>query len=562
MLLFPSFILAMFISMLLIPPLIKYAPKIGLVDIPDARKVHVNAIPRVGGVAMVIAALVPMLLWLPKSQEFVTFLVSVAIIYFFGVWDDRCDLNYKIKFFGQILAVVLVVIVGGVQIRYIPFMGLEPIAQWISIPLTIFTLLGITNAMNLVDGLDGLAGGTTLIGFGAISLLSYISTESTGSGNSYIALIAISIMGSTLGFLRFNTHPARIFMGDTGSQFLGFAIGTLAIMITQQDDMPYNSGIPLILLCWPIFDTLMVMFIRIYHGKSPFVADKNHIHHRLLALGLDHYEVVFVIYLVQAILATIAFSLRNYADFYVISTYLSINVLAIIFIRWASVNNGRFRITPASPDSDHETNVNNGNRLGSYIQSIVKKGVLADTAFYLSLLSIPVAFIFTMAVMNPSLDPKESFSIAVSSLVIAITMLLITIINWNEQFKLFERIGLYMLAALIVYITNDLPPTIGEVNHLINAFFVLLAIIVVIGFRFSRDNKFEVTTLDFLVIFAVIMLNTTPMIPGSYAVLGLRLILFFYMLEYLISSINKMRNILRFSSCLMLSIIAARGFLI
>ncbi|THB69784.1 MAG: undecaprenyl/decaprenyl-phosphate alpha-N-acetylglucosaminyl 1-phosphate transferase, partial [Gammaproteobacteria bacterium] len=314
MLLFPSFILAMFISMLLIPPLIRFAPRIGLVDIPDERKVHVNAIPRVGGVAMVIAALVPMLLWLPKSQEFVIFLISVAIIYFFGVWDDRSDLNYKIKFFGQILAVVLVVIIGGVQIRYIPFMGLEPIAQWISIPLTIFTLLGITNAMNLVDGLDGLAGGTTLIGFGAIGLLSYISTESTGSGNPYIALIAISIMGSTLGFLRFNTHPARIFMGDTGSQFLGFAIGTLAIMVTQQDDMPYNPGIPLILLCWPIFDTLMVMFIRICQGKSPFVADKNHIHHRLLALGLDHYEVVFVIYLVQAILATIAFSLRNYAD--------------------------------------------------------------------------------------------------------------------------------------------------------------------------------------------------------------------------------------------------------
>ncbi len=552
----------MFISMLLIPPLIRFAPRIGLVDIPDERKVHVNAIPRVGGVAMVIAALVPMLLWLPKSQEFVTFLVSVAIIYFFGVWDDRSDLNYKIKFFGQILAVVLVVIVGDVQIRYIPFMGLEPVPQWISIPLTIFTLLGITNAMNLVDGLDGLAGGTTLIGFGAIGLLSYISTESTGSGNPHIALIAISIMGSTLGFLRFNTHPARIFMGDTGSQFLGFVIGVLAIMITQQDDLPYNPGIPLILLCWPIFDTLMVMFIRIYQGKSPFVADKNHIHHRLLSLGLDHYEVVFVIYLVQAILATIAFSLRNFADFYVISIYILINIMAIIFIRWTNRNKDRFRITATTSDIDQDISQNSSNRLGSYIQSLVKKGVLADTAFYLSLLTIPAAFIFTMVVMSSSLDPKESFSIAVSSMVIAATMLLVAIINWNEHFKLFERIGLYMLAALIVYITNDLPPVIGEVNHLINAFFVILAIIVVIGFRFSRDNRFEVTTLDFLVIFAVIMLNTTPLIPGSYAVLGLRLILFFYMLEYLISSITKMWNILRLASCLMLSIIAARGFLI
>ena len=560
MLLFPSFILAMFISMLLIPPLIKFAPRIGLVDIPDERKVHVNIIPRVGGIAMVIAAIIPMLLWLPKNTEYLAFLASVLIIFFFGVWDDRSDLNYKIKFFGQILAVVLVVIVGDVQIRHIPFLGLEPVSEWISIPLTIFTLLGITNAMNLVDGLDGLAGGTTLIGFGAIGLLSYISTESGNAGNPYIALISISIMGSTLGFLRFNTHPARIFMGDTGSQFLGFCIGVLAIVITQQNDLPYNSGIPLILLGWPIFDTLMVMVIRISQGKSPFVADKNHIHHRLLALGLDHYEVVFVIYVVQAILATIAFSLRNFSDIYVISVYLAINLAAVFFISWASSNKGRFQIS----DSPRSTNnpIQNKNRLGRYIELIIRKGILADTAFYLSLLTIPIAFAFTMYVMNSSLDPKESLPISISAVLIAIAMLFIGVINRKDHFKLLERVGIYMVAALIVYITNDLPQVLGEVNQLINTFFVILAIIVVIGFRFSRDNRFEVTTLDFLVIFAVIMLNVTPMIPGSYAILGLRLILFFYMLEYLISSINKMWNVLRISSCLMLTVIAVRGFLI
>ena len=560
MLLFPSFILAMFISMLLIPPLIRFAPRIGLVDIPDERKVHINAIPRVGGIAMVIAAIIPMLLWLPKNTEYLTFLASVLIIFFFGVWDDRSDLNYKIKFFGQILAVILVVVVGNVQIRYIPFLGLEPINEWLSIPLTIFTLLGITNAMNLVDGLDGLAGGTTLIGFGAIGLLSYISTETGGTANPYIALVSISIMGSTLGFLRFNTHPARIFMGDTGSQFLGFCIGVLAISITQQTDLPYNSGIPLILLCWPIFDTLMVMTIRISQGKSPFVADKNHIHHRLLALGLDHYEVVFVIYVVQAILATTAFILRNFSDVYVISTYIAINIAAIFFIRWASTNKGRFQISASSRSSSDQ--IQNKNRLGSYIKQLIRKGALADTAFYISLITIPIAFTFAMYVMNSSLDPKESFHIAICAMLIAITMFFIGIINRKDHFKLFERVGIYMVAALIVYITNDLPPVLGEINHLINAFFVILAIIVVIGFRFSRDNRFEVTTLDFLVIFAVIMLNVTPMIPGSYAILGLRLILFFYMLEYLISSINKMWNILRISSCLMLSIIAIRGFLI
>lgn len=562
MLLFPSFILAMFISMLLIPPLIKYAPKIGLVDIPDERKVHVNTIPRVGGVAMVIAAVIPMLLWLPKNQEFITFLISVLVIFFFGVWDDRSDLNYKIKFFGQILAVVLVVTIGDVQIRYIPFFGLEPISDWISIPLTIFTLLGITNAMNLVDGLDGLAGGTTLIGFGAIGLLSYVSTETGASGNPFIAMIAICIMGSTLGFLRFNTHPARIFMGDTGSQFLGFCIGTLAIMITQQEDLPYNPGIPLILLCWPIFDTLMVMAIRISQGKSPFVADKNHIHHRLLALGLDHYEVVFVIYLAQACLAVIAFTLRNYSDPLVIITYLSINIAAIIFIRWASLNKGRFQIIESDPTDNSNIGTAHSNRLGIYIKRVLNKNFLSDAALYVSLLTMPIAFVFAMLIMDSSLDPKESFPIALVSLIISAAMFVIGLISRNDQFKLLERIGVYMIAALMVYIINNIPTEFGDITHLINGFFVVLAIIVVVGFRCSRDDKFEVTTLDFLVIFTVIMLNVTPMIPSAYAVFGLRLILFFYMLEFLISSISKLQNILRLSSCLMLLIIAVRGFLI
>lgn len=557
MLLFPSFIMAMFISMVLIPPLIKFAPKIGLVDIPDARKVHKNVIPRVGGIAMVIAAIIPAFIWLPFNSRFLSFLVSVIIIFTFGVWDDRSNLNYKIKFFGQIVATVIIVIIGDVQIRQLPFCGLEPVSEWISIPLTIFVILGITNAMNLVDGLDGLAGGTTLISFGAIGLLGYVTTIGENIGTPYITLIAISIMGSILGFLRFNTHPARIFMGDTGSQFLGFTIGSLAIMITQQNDLPYNPGIPLILLCWPIFDTLMVMSIRIAQGKSPFVADKNHIHHRLLAIGLDHYEVVFVIYFVQACLAVVAFCMRNFSDLHVMATYIAINLCAVAFIFWADKNRGRFAICDEKTGLKRKSGKN---RLGRYIHIAIKKGLPADVAFYVSLLSFPAAYLFAIIIIRDGLERDIAVQIGLVSAVVAVIMLLTGYICRKEPIKLPERIGAYLIAALIVYTINELPEQYKGIAPVINIFFVVLAITVVTGFRFSKDYRFKVTTLDFLVIFSVIMLNITPIIPAKHSLFGLHLVLFFYALEYLISSINKHTNIYRISSVTMLALFSLRCF--
>ena len=152
-------------------------------------------------------------------------------------------------------------------------------------------LVGITNAINLSDGLDGLAGGVTFLSLAAIAVLTYIAVDA-----GFMLLATMSIMGSILGFLRFNTFPARIFMGDGGSQFLGFSAGVLAILLTQSSNTALSPALPLLILGLPILDTLMVMGERIYEGRSPFVADRKHIHHRLLALGFHHYEAVVTIY--------------------------------------------------------------------------------------------------------------------------------------------------------------------------------------------------------------------------------------------------------------------------
>ena len=171
------FIVAMFITMALIPPLMKTATRLSIIDMPDARKVHTTPMPRVGGIAMVAGAVTPLLIWGDKPESVLAFLLGVGVILVFGVWDDRRPLTHRIKFIGQAIAVAIVVFYGHVYIRYVPFYNSEPIPYWMSIALTFFALLGTTNAINLADGLDGLAGGTTFMSIAAISLLAFMAGD-------------------------------------------------------------------------------------------------------------------------------------------------------------------------------------------------------------------------------------------------------------------------------------------------------------------------------------------------------------------------------------------------
>src|SRR5438874_10204606 len=294
--------------MVLIPPLGGMAEWLHVVDGPAARKVHGTPVPRLGGVAMAIGAVLPPIMWATMDSRMVGFLCGVAVILFFGLWDDIKGIDYRLKFLGQIIAVLIVVLYGRMVIRYVPFLGLEPLPDYVALPLTVFALVGVTNAINLADGLDGLAGGITLLSLGMIAILAH------PSGDVRVLLATIAVIGSIVGFLRFNTYPARIFMGDGGSQFLGFCAGVLAVMLTQNVNTALSPALPLLILGLPILDTLLVMGERLYEGRSPFVADRKHIHHRLLALGFDHYEAVIAIYVLQSVLIVGAYFLRFESD--------------------------------------------------------------------------------------------------------------------------------------------------------------------------------------------------------------------------------------------------------
>ena len=312
---FFSFITSLFICMALIPPLQLNAGRWSFMDLPGERKVHANPIPRVGGIAFGFAALLSIFFWVPQDPIIPPVLVSAAIILGFGIWDDRANLNYRTKLIGQLLAVFVVVVIGHIRFEQIPFFYEEEAPLWLTVPLTVVFLVGASNAVNLSDGLDGLAGGLAFLSFAGIAYLTYLSHDIT------LLVLAAGFLGGLLGFLRYNTYPARIFMGDAGSQLLGFSMGVLVLVLSDPSRTPFPVSVGLLVLGLPFLDTIAVMAQRIAKGRSPFIGDRNHVHHKLLALGLSHYEAVIVIYGIQAVMVGLAYLLRWQSDALIFTMY-------------------------------------------------------------------------------------------------------------------------------------------------------------------------------------------------------------------------------------------------
>src|SRR6185295_219690 len=235
--LFFSFIMSLLICMALIPPLRLLAARFHIMDQPGERKVHQYPVPRIGGIAFAIGAFTSILWWGPKNSITLSVLLGGMILLGFGVWDDRANLNYRIKLLGQILAASAVIIVGGIRFESIPFMLDAELPLWIGVPVTVIFLVGVSNAVNLTDGLDGLAGGLSFLSLCGIAYLAYLSNDAT------VLLLTIPFLGGLLGFLRYNTYPARIFMGDSGSQLLGFIMGVLAILLTDSSRGPFSPAL-------------------------------------------------------------------------------------------------------------------------------------------------------------------------------------------------------------------------------------------------------------------------------------------------------------------------------
>lgn len=287
-------LLICFAASIIITPLVKkLAIKIGAVDKPNQRKVHQKIMPRLGGLAIYLSFIIGLLILRPGGEYFLPILIGSIIIIITGVLDDMIELSAKVKLLGQ-LAAALVVVLGGVNVDYIniPFMGELNLGP-LSIPLTIIWIVGITNAINLIDGLDGLAAGVSSIALITISGMAILK------GDMFVVSMGLIVLGSTLGFLIYNFHPAKIFMGDTGALYLGYMIAVLSLLGFKNVTM-ISLIIPVIILGVPISDTFFAIIRRIVNKQPLSAPDKSHLHHCLLRLGFSHRQTVLLIYALAA----------------------------------------------------------------------------------------------------------------------------------------------------------------------------------------------------------------------------------------------------------------------
>lgn len=298
-----------FITSFFMTPFVKaLAVKFNAIDVPeDNRRVHKKPIPRLGGLAILIGFLMGLICYaviigftdtMIFNGQILGLILGIVVIEFAGIWDDIKPIRAWTKLLFQIVAAGIVV--GfGVRVEFLsnPFVenGIIDLGIW-SIPLTMIWIVGITNAINFIDGLDGLAAGVATIS--SISLLFiaiYLNQPQT-------IVLTTAVAGATMGFLPFNFNPAKIFMGETGSAFLGFTLGTISIMGLVKSYTAIAIIVPLIVLGLPIFDTAFAIVRRIIHGKSPMQADRGHLHHRLVDSGLSQKQSVIILYIISAFL--------------------------------------------------------------------------------------------------------------------------------------------------------------------------------------------------------------------------------------------------------------------
>jgi UDP-GlcNAc:undecaprenyl-phosphate GlcNAc-1-phosphate transferase len=296
------------VVVLIIPIIIKIAHHVNALDIPNERKVHKFPMPRLGGLAIFIGFLVGYMVFCKPTVQMNSILIGSFFIIMVGVFDDIKPVKPLIKFGGQLLAAIIVVFYGNIVMQDISAFGLYINFGIFAGPITILFIAAVINCMNLIDGLDGLAGGIATIFFITITVISNI----LGIYNGLDSSLTLIMIGATLGFLLYNFHPAKIFMGDSGSMFLGYIIAVISLLGFKNVTLT-SFIVPILILAIPILDTLFAIIRRLLKGQSFAQADKEHFHHQILKMAGNQTKTVIIIYIIQILfsIASIVYVLRN-----------------------------------------------------------------------------------------------------------------------------------------------------------------------------------------------------------------------------------------------------------
>ncbi len=307
-------------------------------DNPGKHKIHEHYTPSLGGIAIVLGAVVAMLVALPfhELSKSKYFLIALSLIFITGLRDDILTLSPKQKLFSQLLPIALLVILGRVQLTSFYDISSEPFPTWLSWVISIFTITILTNAYNLIDGIDGFAGAIATVGFLFFGIWFGLAGDLT------LSVVSATFCGGTLAFLFFNWQPAKIFMGDTGSLTLGLLLSFLSVQfinhnfsLTGQESFHFEASIAtaISILIIPIFDTLRVIIIRISRLESPFKADRNHLHHQLLAVGCSHSSTVLILTSFNLFVVAVAYILRSQSDAVILPTVMGSCLAAHLILK-------------------------------------------------------------------------------------------------------------------------------------------------------------------------------------------------------------------------------------
>ena len=327
-----ALLVALMASFLMTPVVKTFAYKVGAIDVPkDERRMHKVPIPRLGGLAIFIGFMVSILLFVPITPEMRSILLGAVIIVVLGVVDDIMALPALLKFVVQIVA-ALVPALGGVRI--LAFSNPNIFSQnlyWVlgglSIPFTVLWIVAITNSVNLIDGLDGLANGVSAISATTMLVIALLASE------SQVAVVMAALVGACVGFMPYNLNPAKMFMGDTGATFLGYILATMSIQGLFKYYAVISFVVPFLILGLPIFDTSFAFIRRIAHGQSPMHADRGHIHHRLIDMGLSQKQAVATLYVVSAILGLSAVVLTTSGEQKAMLLFAALCIVAAVAAR-------------------------------------------------------------------------------------------------------------------------------------------------------------------------------------------------------------------------------------
>ena len=342
-------------------PIVKFlAFRIGAVDVPkDNRRMHKKPIARLGGLAIFYGFIISILCFAEIDTALRGVLIGSVIIVLLGIFDDIYGLNALFKFVVQIMA-ALMVVMHGVRIDHISSfgMGTNPYIDLgiFAIPITVLWIVGVTNALNLIDGLDGLAAGVSTISTVSLFAISLITRE-TGA-----AIVTAAVAGAGFGFMPYNLHPAKIFMGDTGSTFLGFILACISIIGLFKGYAVISMAVPFLILGLPIFDTAIAILRRIMRGQSPMHPDRGHVHHRLIDMGFDQKQTVSILLITSGLLSLSAVVLLLCGAQRAIVLILAVVFLAllgIVFAKQKLTENNEDSNTTEKQESENDENEEN-----------------------------------------------------------------------------------------------------------------------------------------------------------------------------------------------------------